>query len=229
MNTPLAVLSAQRWDIYGPIHKGLRLAHGRVLTRLGSADYARERQAVATELREHLRLCAQHLDHEDRHIHPAIEARAPGATAVLEAAHADHHAHFGEIDATIGGLLNATPDEAPALGRLLYLEVTRFVAADFAHMAFEEAEIWPRLCGLYSDEELAGIEMAIIGALPPADTIAYMRLMIPAMNPTERAGLLGGMKMSAPPEAFAAVIDQAARPTLSAEDFADLDRLGLAA
>ncbi|MBS0359758.1 MAG: hemerythrin domain-containing protein [Proteobacteria bacterium] len=229
MNAPLAALRAQRWDIYGPIHKGLRLAHGRLMTRLGAADYARDRAAVTAELAEHLRLCAKHLKHEDIHFHPAIEARAPGGTAALEAAHDEHHERMEALERAMEALKIASIEDAPVLGRALYLQFSHFVAADFEHMAFEESEIWPQLCAFYSDEELAGFEMAIIEALPPEDTVAYLRLMIPAMNPAERAGFLGGMKLSAPPEAFAAVIEQAARPTLSAEDFAELDRLGLAA
>ena len=56
-----------------------------------------------------------------------------------------------------------------------------------------------------------------------------MRMMLPAMNPEERTGLLTGMKAGAPPEAYAAVIEHAARPTLPRAEFADLERLGLAA
>jgi hypothetical protein len=49
------------------------------------------------------------------------------------------------------------------------------------------------------------------------------------MSAAERAGLLGGMKAGAPPEAYGAVIELAARATLSAGDMAELERLGLAA
>ena len=123
----------------------------------------------------------------------------------------------------------AEPADRLRLGRALYITFTAFVAEDFEHMAEEETVVWPQLCALFTDEELAGIEMAIIGELTPEENIGFMRLMLPAMNPSERAGLLTGMKANAPPEAFAAVIDLAARPTLAANDFAELQRLGLVA
>jgi len=54
--------------------------------------------------------------------------------------------------------------------------------------------------------------------------ILFMRLMIPAANRDERFHLLAGLRMKAPKEAFTAVLEVAARPTLSAEDMADLER-----
>ena len=89
--------------------------------------------------------------------------------------------------------------------------------------------MWPRLCALFTDEELAGLEMEILAHVSPPDAITYLRMMLPASTRAERAGLLGGMKASAPAEAFSAVIELAARPTLSPDDFAHLAQLGLAA
>ncbi len=96
-------------------------------------------------------------------------------------------------------------------------------------MLHEETQTWPLLCALFSDDELMAMEQAIIASLSPAETIDVMRLMLPAMNPAERTGLLTGMKAEAPPQAYLAVIEQAARPTLPRADFAELERLGLAA
>jgi hypothetical protein len=64
--------------------------------------------------------------------------------------------------------------------------------------------------------------MRIIASLPPEKSMAFMRIMIPAINPAERAALLGAMKKDAPPEVFQAVIDFAVRPALSVGDFARL-------
>jgi hypothetical protein len=88
----------------------------------------------------------------------------------------------------------------------------------------EETVANPILHSMFTDKELEDIEMRIISTLTPEKVIAYMRLMIPASNPDERANLLGGIKASAPPEAFKAVIDLAARPTLGAPEFAALSR-----
>ena len=96
-------------------------------------------------------------------------------------------------------------------------------------MLHEETVTWPLLCAQFSDDELMVIEQAIIASLSLDETIATMRMMLPALNPDERTGLLTGMKAGAPPQAYAAVIEHAARPTLPRADFAELERLGLAA
>ncbi len=225
----LTVAGAQRWDIYGPVHKGLRLAHGAMMTRLGQADWSADQGDLLADLVAHLALGAAHLTHEEDHIHAALETRAPGAAQGLAAQHGHHRRRFTDLQRAMDQLDSAEPADRGRLGRALYITFTAFVAEDFEHMAEEETVVWPQLCALFTDEELAGIEMAIIGELTPEENIAFMRLMLPAMNPAERAGLLTGMKANAPPEAFAAVIDLAARPTLAANDFAELQRLGLVA
>jgi len=52
---------------------------------------------------------------------------------------------------------------------------------------------------------------------------------VPATNAAERAALLGGMKANAPAEAYAAVYELAARPSLTPDQLAELVALGLAA
>lgn len=232
MPTPDFISAAERgrWDIYGPIHKGLRLAHGALLSRLGSADFdAAVPHELLADLRAHLALAAQHLAHEDTVIHPALNARAPGAAVGLDADHARHHARLALLDSAIGAVEHADPSDRRALGRGLYLTFSTFVAEDLAHMCREETEIWPRLCALFSDEELAALEMTIVSSLSPSDNIAFMRMMLPAMNRAERSALLTAMKRGAPPEAYAEVIELAARPTLAFEDLTHLSELGLAA
>lgn len=218
-----------RWDIYGPAHKGLRLAHGDMAARLGRADFTRDQDKLLADLAGHLALGAKHLAHEETHIHAALDARAPGATADLDAQHDHHRARFDSLAIAIRAVQHAASADRPMLGRVLYLAFTGFVAEDLEHMRQEETIIWPKLCALFTDQELAGIEMAIIGSLAPEEVIAFMRLMLPAMNPAERTGLLTGMKADAPPEAYSAVIELAARPTLPANDFTELERQGLVA
>ena len=57
-----------------------------------------------------------------------------------------------------------------------------------------------------------------------AESLAFM---LPAMNLDDRTELLGGMRMAAPPEAFAGVVDLA-RSVLTPTDFQALaGRLGV--
>ncbi|MFD2265203.1 hemerythrin domain-containing protein [Lacibacterium aquatile] len=221
-----------RHDIYGPIHKGLRLAQAGLLTRIGSTDFE---DAVATvalldELKSNLDFFKAHLRHEEEVMHAAVEAKAPGTMARLEEQHDEHRYRFHELEQLIA-TIEATPARQRApLGRALYLAFTNYMSEDFAHMREEETVMWPTLCALFTDEELQAQEGQIVSQLSPDEAIFSMRLMIPSMNRVERAIFLAKVKTGAPPQAFNAVIEFAARPTLSAEDFADLsDRLGLAA
>jgi iron-sulfur cluster repair protein YtfE (RIC family) len=229
MTDLLTLSAARRWDIYGPVHKGLRRAHGAMAMRLGAADYGADLRPLLDDLRAHLEMAAQHLTHEEDHIHAALTARAPEAVAELGEQHEHHRARFAALTAAIARLEHGERADRPGLGRLLYLEFSAYVAEDFLHMLHEETVTWPLLCDLFSDDELMAIEQAIIASLSPEETIATMRMMLPAMNPAERTGLLTGMKAGAPPQAYAAVIEHAARPTLPLSDFAELQRLGLAA
>ncbi|WP_374570411.1 hypothetical protein [Phenylobacterium sp.] len=231
-NSNATSLPHGRWDIYGPVHKGLRLAATDLMIRLGRADPLDEEamKAVLGDLAAHLALAATHLAHEEAHIHPALAERNAAAATRLSSQHADHRTAFAELDRLIGAAALAAPHAAAARMRELYLAFSAFVADDLVHMHEEETVTWPLLCALFSDEQLAEIEMSIIATLSPEENVGFMRLMIPAMNRQERAALLGGVKASAPPEAFAAVLEAAARPTLSDGEFAELGRdLALAA
>jgi hypothetical protein len=221
-----------RHDLYGPIHKGLRLALCDLATGLARTDFAEvaEKQEMLAALRRQLALGASHLHHEEAQIHLALETRAPGSTLTLDADHEHHRRAFEALENQIKAVEAAVGDEARARGRKLYLRFTQFVAADFAHMAEEETLILPLLHRLFSDAELIAIEGAIVASLPPEEAMAFMKLMIPAMNPPERIGFLAFVRATAPDEAFEAMLNFAARPSLTPKDYQQVVQgLGLAA
>ncbi|MBN9544484.1 MAG: hemerythrin domain-containing protein [Alphaproteobacteria bacterium] len=221
-------MTSGRWDLYGPIHKGLRFAHAEMLKELGRADFATP-DVTMEALRFHLALCAKHLAHEERYIHPALEARASGGAHEIERQHEEHREDFARLERAMATVERASQEGRAAAGRQLYLTFSSFVAADFLHMQEEETVFYPQLCALFSDAELMAMEMEIIHSLTPEENIAYLRLMVPAMNGAERRALLTGIKNAAPPAVFQAIVTQAVRPTLNAEDFAALQTLELAA
>lgn len=235
-------LAPRRYDFYGPIHKGLRLARSGLLVRIGATDFGAPSSVIASvaharaittliaDIRFQMVLSRSHLKHEDEFIHPALEARMPGASERLEAQHGDHDASFAAIEAALVAVENASAEERPARGRDLYLVFARFLAEDIEHMNEEETVTLPLLHALFTDAEIADIENRLVASIPPAKLMGYMRIMIPAMDTAQRAEFLAGMRAAAPAEAFQAVMAHAARPTLSNDDWADLsDRLGLAA
>lgn len=219
-------------DFYGPIHKGLRLAQTQMLVRLGACGGDDEAE-LAQLLADLVTLChmgEHHLENEDKWVHTALEQRAPGSTARLADSHAHHRQSFEALEALIGRVETAAPGERAPRLKQLYLRFSLFLADDLAHMAEEEELMLPVLQSLFTDEELSGVEDAILSALSPEDIVAFGRLMIPAATRADRISLLSAMRANAPAEAFAAIMEHSARPTLSPADYAHLCRgLGLEA
>lgn len=221
-----------RHDFYGPIHKGLRMALSGLLVKLGQTDFADGVAAaeMLAALRRQLHLSERHLHHEDVEIHGALEARAPGSTAALEGAHDHHRSAFSALEAFMQAIEAAEAEERRVLGRALYLRFSQFVAEDFVHMADEETVTLPLLHELFDDAELIAMHERIVGALAPDMAIAFMQLIIPAIEAGERVEFLSFARASAPPEAFEAILNFAARPALAPAEFARLtEELGLAA
>ncbi len=222
---------AGRYDLYGAVHKGLRKAGCELLIRLGCADFTdpTECDAVLDILRGYILLAGSHVMHEDEHIHGMLRGRG-GSTDIVDEQHDDHRAAFAILEKLAADIERASPQEKPAAGRRLYLAFAAYLAEDLAHMHEEETVTAPALWAGFTDDELVVLEMRIIASMPPEKNMAFMRIMIPAMNPAERAALLAAMRKGAPPEIFNAVIEFAVRPGLTDKAFGDLaNRLQLAA
>ncbi|MDY7227125.1 hypothetical protein [Hyalangium rubrum] len=221
---------APRYDLYGPVHKGLRREFCSLLARMSSVSFGDDAQVqeIVRDVRFVMDLCAHHLKHENNHFHVALEERSKGASAKKAQEHVEHEKEIAELRELAGQLEKAAGPARHEIGRKLYLVYSRFVGENLVHMAEEELQIQPQFHEKYSDPELMAIEGKLLGSIAPDVMMAFMRGMIPAMNRDERAGMLGGMKQGAPPEAFNAVLQVAAKPSLSEADWKDLtQRLGI--
>jgi hemerythrin-like domain-containing protein len=214
------------FDFYGPVHKGLRLAQSQMLTRLGACS-GEDPEALADllgDLVSLLHMAEHHLENEDRWVHTALEARAPGAALRLAQGHAQHRETFEALEALIGQAETAPAAARPSVLRQLYLRFSLHVAEDLTHMAEEEQLLLPILQSLFTDAELQGVEDRILSDLTAHEVIAFGRFMIPAATQGERIAMLSAMRATAPAEAFEAILTQAARPALSPADYAHLCR-----
>ncbi|WP_170971983.1 hemerythrin domain-containing protein [Rhodobacter sp. SY28-1] len=213
-----------RHDLYRAVHRGLRLGHCQVLTRLATTDFAEPaeaREAIGA-LRGYLDLASGHLASEETKIHPAVAARDPAALVEAEEDHADHSRAFEELETLCRALEDAAADQAPAIGERLYLRYARFLGDDLHHMAEEESQLLGALHALFTDEELQGIEGSIVTALSWPRLCGYMGLIVGALCHRERAAMLSAMRGSMPFEVFSALLTEAVRPALSPEDWARL-------
>lgn len=210
---------AGRLDIYAGVHKGLRAFMTDTLVAVGRMDAhdPAEVDRTLTQVRELLEACRVHLNAENQFLHPAMEMRRPGSAGVTARDHGDQAQVFEQLEADARAVERAQPG-APMR---LYHGLALFVAENLSHMHVEETENNATLWASYSDEELAEIHHAIVASLRPETMAAFMRWIIPALSPVERAGLLTGIRLGAPREVLDRLL-AIAQPHLSERDWGKL-------
>jgi hypothetical protein len=203
-------------DIYGPIHKGLRLGSAQLLIRLGCADWREEEaaRAVLADLRLHLQLSREHLEHEDDVYMPPLRERYRELAAQLDSDHRDHYRTFADLEVLIAAVEAAAARNRLEPARSLYLRYSIYFADDLAHMAREEVDTLPVFHAIFSDAELMAMEGRIIASIPPERLVQYYDLMLPGMNPQERATFLRYIGAAAPPDALVHLRDVVAKQAL---------------
>ncbi|MET0541786.1 MAG: hemerythrin domain-containing protein [Variovorax sp.] len=214
-----------RFDMYAGIHKALRALMTDTLTTLGRADSddALELAQTTQRVLQLLDFCRSHLHHENRFVHPAIEARAAGASEVIAHEHAEHERDILQLADATAALLQCEPAERAGGVLALYRKLSLFIAHNFEHMHVEEtahnAVLWAR----YTDAELIDIHNALVASIPPEEMMFTLRWLVPFMNPAERAAMMADMQAHAPAPAFEAALD-VVRPHLSEREWAKLGR-----
>lgn len=200
-----------RFDLYGSIHKALRLRMSELLVATGRLDCTDDSEVstLCNELARFLDFCITHLEHENAFIHPALEARASSSSRRIAEEHGDHQRDISTLRRCLRALETASTGDRPALARSLYQTLALFMAHNLHHMYIEETDHNRTLWQHYSDEELAGIHAELLAHITP-DNMAYaMRAMLPAMTPQERAATMAGVRDNAPPESFARLMSLA--------------------
>lgn len=223
MHTP------SRFDIYAPIHKGLRACFAQALVGAGRLDWTDDDEvaAVTAEVLDLLTFCQKHLEKENCFVHPAMEARRPGSAASALTEHVHHEGDIAVLREVVLTLRLVPALRREPVARQLYQRLAAFVTDNLAHMAFEESEHNRVLWETHSDDEIRAIEAAIVASLPPEESGLSLRWMLTAMSAEERAGFLANMRAHAPAEAFAGVLAML-RPLLGERDRRKLDvALGL--
>lgn len=215
--------AAPRLDMYSGIHKALRALMTDTLLAVGRMDCDDDLEfaPVTQRVVEMLEVLRAHLSHENRFVHPAMEARGPGTSARIAQEHVAHEGQLVQLAHAVEGLRAQPAGERAAVALTLYRELSLFVAENFQHMHIEEtahnAVLWAR----YTDEELGAIHNELVASIPPQEMTLVLRWMVPFMNPAERAGLLQGIRWNAPAPMFEAAI-ATVRPHLTAREWEKL-------
>lgn len=194
-------------DLYKDIHKGIRADLFSVTGRAGSLDPADAagRAALAEAVRFSVDLLVSHAEHEDRVIQPVLEVERPDLAEVIAA---DHHGLEPRMDGLVAlAATVAEVDGADARRWLhaLYLDLALFTGDYLRHQDTEERVVMPALEAAIGFDAVLGLHTAIVSSIPPDEMASSLAVMLPAVDVDDRAELLGGMRASAPAEAFEGV------------------------
>jgi hemerythrin-like domain-containing protein len=192
--------TSSRFDIYAPIHKALRLFMSDTLLAIGRLDLGDPQDLAAglDQLEALLEGASRHLSHENEFIHPAIEACSGGLSHRIAG---EHQAHLEAIAALRAQAVALRAAPGATAAHRLYRQLAAFVAENFEHMDVEETRHNQVLWAAYGDAELQAIEGRILASIGPQEMGQWLRWMLPAFSPAERAQLIVGL----PPEAQAPV------------------------
>jgi len=217
-------VDAPRYDAYLVIHKGLRALTTDVLVRAGRMDPFDEDDTaeVVARVRELIALAGSHLELENRFIHPAMESRAPGSTAGVEADHRSHREALARLESGCRAVASTAAAARASAALELYRSLALFIAEDLVHMHAEETENNAVLWATHSDAEIVALVDRLVAAVPPEKNATYVRWMVSASAPGERARLLGHARTKMPAAAFAGVL-QGALSQLDGKDRVKLE------
>lgn len=207
-NASATAATPERANLYMPIHKALRSLMMDTLSRVGRVDVfdADELPATLAQLDTLLSFCKAHIQHENDFLHTAIEARLPAGSSRTAGEHLEHFESIDALRCEAAALAAAPADQRMPLALRLYRHLALFVAENFQHMHIEETVNAATLWAHYTDAELHEIHDRLLATLAPEEHLFVARWMVPAISPTERAGVFGQMKLSAPPEAVLGVL-----------------------
>jgi len=197
-----------RFDLLGPVHKGLRHALAGLCFRVGSLNVEDEDEAdrFIEEFQNVVAILDSHSHDEDAHVHHLYERFAPETAARLEAEHQTLDAALHDIRGLVEQARRPmAPGDRAKLWYGIRRKLTRFTADYLQHLEREEGEAAEALWAHLDDAQLKEVSVNIRSSIPPATMMIFLHYMLPALSFAERFDILYGMKRFAPPEAYEAV------------------------
>src|SRR4029079_8258964 len=180
-----------------------------------------DRAAVAGHVLSVGQVLGVHAHHESLYAEPALLEHAPSLADQISTDHHVLEARFNFVTELAQATVDAVVADQRRLTHLLYLELSGFTSAYLAHQLVEERVVMPAIEQAIGPQGALGLHIAVVSSIPPDVMARSLAFMLPAMNIDNRTELLTGMKMSAPPEAFNAVMGLASS-VLEPADFAAL-------
>ncbi|HET7545191.1 MAG TPA: hypothetical protein VFK05_35240 [Polyangiaceae bacterium] len=182
---------SQRLDLATSIHKCIRkllFEQAMLLSRTDYRDEASCREAC-TALERVFVMLREHADHEDAVIFPVVSQLDSALAGEAGRQHLALEQNMREIERIAVSLRLATSAERLDFGKQLMQLFNVFVAAQLAHLSFEETELNRVLWAGKTDAELLLLQQAIVGRVPATRAKAWFELMLASFDPIELSSL----------------------------------------
>ncbi|MFC5711937.1 hemerythrin domain-containing protein [Thalassorhabdus alkalitolerans] len=214
-----------KYELFMPVHKGLRFALTNLLNQANQLNFENNERLAAFS-KNFLTLSAvlhSHAEHEDEHVEPAVIKYAPEVARKMDQEHKATNALLIELENLVKEINESPTKKRRELGVEFVYAYNKFLAAYLNHLQTEEVDVMDVLWHKLSTEELEEITVAIRSAIPPEILMDYFRYMIPGQNIFERVEMLTGMKKFAPEELYKEACDLA-ESVLPDEDWNELKK-----
>ena len=199
----------QRYNIFFPVHKGLRALLCETAQLLQQTNFSDEDETTDAidRVKTVISVFEAHASKEDNYVFAAIDAYEPSVVDAFEQEHEEDHALGQALQNWVTAIEYAkAPSAKQTLGEELTKSFIQFMVFNLRHMAKEEQVINPLLWRYYSDEELHGITQKILASIPPQEGAYFSRWMVRGLNNAEILGWLKGVKDSAPQPVFQSLL-----------------------
>jgi hypothetical protein len=197
---------AEKMALYKDIHKGQRRWLFDISNMAARLDFADRGQieTLQKEIKAFYDHLIEHVDNEEKFIHPILNERVPGCSRAVAAEHKIIHKDVEDILASLEVIrtMSNKHESNHAIGYEIYLAWNRFISVYLKHIDTEEGHLQRALLGVCSAEELGGIFRSIMTSQPPQSMMVSLRIMTLGLNDDELTILLNGAKSMMPSEAF---------------------------
>ncbi len=202
----------QRYNTFKKIHKGLRAMLYDTAISLQLNDFTNTEGTVEVleKLDQTLHVFYEHALHEDKFILPVI-GRFNGALATeFDSEHEKDEFMTRRINSLVSVYHNAGSEDGRIEGgEAITRAFNEFIAFNLYHMNKEEEKINPVLWSNYTDEEIRGIERALVATISKEEMMITSKWMLLGINDAEIIAWLQAIKYNAPCFVFQGMMELA--------------------
>lgn len=198
----------QRYNIFFPVHKGLRALLYETAIKLQQTCFDNDAEAAAAidRLKIVIAIFESHAHKEDDYLFASIAEYEPAIIDAFAQEHKQDHALCENLQKSMATFDAADAANKLAMGEEIMKAFTWFMVFNLTHMAKEEQVINPVLWRYYTDAQLRQITQQIMKSVPQQETAFVSKWMMRGLNNDEVLYWMHGVKDTAPQPAFEALL-----------------------